>query len=81
MMVMVFLQSRRESQILYIQWLLVEGQKSALDISEEEDSKSILSHTVFHPDKQTKYEIWDEEDFASKKLSSGFLSELKDKSE
>ena len=47
----------------------------------EEDAKSILSHTVFHPDKQTKYEIWDEEDFASKKLSSGFLSELKDKSE
>lgn len=47
----------------------------------EEDSKSILSHAVFHPDKQTKYEIWDEEDFASKKLSSGFLSELKDKSE
>ena len=46
----------------------------------EEDAKSILSHTVFHPDKQTKYEIWDEEDFASKKISSGLLSELQKKS-
>jgi hypothetical protein len=43
----------------------------------DEDAFSILSHTVFHPDKQTKYEIWDEEDSASKKLSSGLLSELK----
>ena len=47
----------------------------------EEDAKSILSHTVFHPDKQTKYEIWDEEDFATKKLASGLLSELQEKSE
>ena len=44
----------------------------------DEDAFSILSHTVFHPDKQTKYEIWDEEDSASKKLSSGLLSELKE---
>ena len=47
----------------------------------EEDALSILSHTIFHPDKQTKYEIWDEEDFASKKLASGLLSELQQKSE
>jgi ribonuclease J len=47
----------------------------------KEDALSILSHTVFHPDKQAKYEIWDEEDFASKKLASGLLSELQKKSE
>ena len=47
----------------------------------EEDALSILSHTVFHPDKQVKYEIWDEEDFSSKKLASGLLSELQQKSE
>lgn len=46
----------------------------------EEDALYILSHTVFHPDKQAKYEIWDEEDFASKKISSGLLSELQKKS-
>jgi ribonuclease J len=47
----------------------------------EEDALSILSHTVFCPDKQAKYEVWDEEDFASKKLASGLLSELQKKSE
>ena len=35
----------------------------------EKDAQNILSHTVFHPDKQTKYEIWDEEDCASKMSS------------
>ena len=47
----------------------------------EEDALSILSHTVFHPDKQAKYEVWDEEDFSAKKLASGLLSELQKKSE
>ena len=46
----------------------------------KEDALSILSHTVFHPDKQAKYEVWDEEDFASTKLTSGLLSELQKKS-
>ena len=45
----------------------------------DEDAISILSHTVFHPDKQTKYEIREEEDASSKKTAAGLLSELKDK--
>lgn len=47
----------------------------------EEDALSILSHTFFYLDKQTKYEVWDEEDFSAKKLASGLLSELQKKSE
>lgn len=46
----------------------------------DEDAISILSHTVFHPDKQTKYEIREEEDLSSTKTAVGYLSELKDKS-
>ena len=46
----------------------------------KEDALSILSHIVFHPDKQAKYEVWDEEDFASTKLTSGLLSELQKES-
>lgn len=45
----------------------------------DEDAKSILSHAVFHPEKQTKYEIREEEDLYSKKTSVGYLSDLKDK--
>lgn len=47
----------------------------------EEDALSILSHTFFYLDKQAKYEVWDEEDFAANKLASGLLSELQKKSE
>ena len=39
-----------------------------------------LSHTVFHPGKEAKYEICDE-DLASKKLVSGLLLELQKKFE
>lgn len=46
----------------------------------DEDAISILSHTVFHPDKQTKYEIREEEDLSSTITAVGYLSELKDKS-
>ena len=42
----------------------------------KEDALSILSHTVFHPDKQTKYEIREEEDSMSTCRASGLLSEL-----
>lgn len=42
----------------------------------KEDALSILSHTVFHPDKQTKYEIREEEDSMSTCRVSGLLSEL-----
>ena len=42
----------------------------------KEDALSILSHTVFHPDKQTKYEIREEEDCKSTSRVSGLLSEL-----
>ena len=41
------------------------------------DAISILSHTVFHPDGQTKYEIREEEDLSSKKTAEGNLSDLK----
>ena len=47
----------------------------------EEDALSILSHTFFYLDKQAKYEVWYEEDFAANKLASGLLSELQKKSE
>ena len=43
----------------------------------KEDALSILSHTVFHPDKQTKYEIIEEEDMTSYKREEGLLSSLK----
>ena len=42
----------------------------------KEDALSILSHTVFHPNKQTKYEIREEEDSMSTNRASGLLSEL-----
>ena len=45
----------------------------------KDDAQSVLSYTVFHPDEQAKYEIQEEEDFASKKIASGLLSELKKK--
>lgn len=41
------------------------------------DAISILSHTVFHPDGQTKYEIREEEDLSSTKTAEGNLSDLK----
>ena len=41
-----------------------------------EDAKSILSLTFNGPDEKLRYEVFEEEDLASKKIESGLLSDL-----